>query len=227
MKNKLPFITFVLVVFSCIIALPFLRSEGKQENFVIILDAGHGGDDGGAVSISGKCEKDLNLDMTLKLAENLQSLGYEIVFTRTDDSDTDEQEGFNKRKDILNRLSLSEKNPNSLFISVHMNSSTSSQDKGFQVFYGNKNEISKTLAESIYYSVEKFAYTSRLREVKKAPDSVYLMNNCTVPSVLVECGFISNKTDESLLCDEKYREDMSYILACGIDKFCMENGYGN
>ncbi len=225
MKNKLPFITFVLVLCICFAAFPLLQSEGTEEDFVIILDAGHGGEDGGAVSASGKCEKDLNLDMTLKLSEKLSSMGYETVLTRTEDSDTDNETGFNKRKDILNRLAFTEKYPNSVFISVHMNSSTSPNDKGFQVFYGKKNGLSVNLAEAVHFTVENFAYTSRLREVKIAPDSVYLMVNSSVPSALVECGFISNKTDETLLLDEKYRDGLSYSIACGIDKFCVESGF--
>lgn len=225
MKKELSLLVFTVILVACVAVLPFIQSEGVQEDFVIIIDAGHGGDDGGAVSIGGICEKDLNLVMSKSLSSNLEAMGYHVIMTRTDDTDTDGEEGFNKRKDILNRLKYTEQYPNSLFISVHMNSSTSSTDKGFTVFYGEKNELSKKIAENIYYAVENFAYTSRLRDVKEAPDSVYLMNNCTVPAILVECGFISNKTDEALLIDEKYREDLSYILACGIDKFCIENNY--
>ena len=225
MKKELSLLVFTVILVSCVAVLPFIQSEGVQEDFVIIIDAGHGGDDGGAVSVGGICEKDLNLSMSKSLSSNLEAMGYHVIMTRTDDNDTYGEEGFNKRKDILNRLKYTEQYPNSLFISVHMNSSTSSTDKGFTVFYGEKNELSKKIAENIYYAVENFAYTSRLRDVKEAPDSVYLMNNCTVPAILVECGFISNKTDEALLIDEKYREDLSYILACGIDKFCIENNY--
>lgn len=225
MKKELSLLVFTVILVACVAVLPFIQSEGVQEDFVIIIDAGHGGDDGGAVSIGGICEKDLNLAMSKSLSSNLEAMGYHVIMTRTDDTDTDGEEGFNKRKDILNRLKYTEQYPNSLFISVHMNSSTSSTDKGFTVFYGEKNELSKKIAENIYYAVENFAYTSRLRDVKESPDSVYLMNNCTVPAILVECGFISNKTDEALLMDEKYREDLSYILACGIDKFCIENNY--
>ena len=225
MKKELSLLVFTVILVACVAVLPFIQSEGVQEDFVIIIDSGHGGDDGGAVSIGGICEKDLNLAMSKSLSSNLEAMGYHVIMTRTDDTDTDGEEGFNKRKDILNRLKYTEQYPNSLFISVHMNSSTSSTDKGFTVFYGEKNELSKKIAENIYYAVENFAYTSRLRDVKEAPDSVYLMNNCTVPAILVECGFISNKTDEALLIDEKYREDLSYILACGIDKFCIENNY--
>ena len=225
MKKELSLLVFTVILVACVAVLPFIQSEGVQEDFVIIIDAGHGGDDGGAVSIGGICEKDLNLAMSKSLSSNLEAMGYHVIMTRIDDTDTDGEEGFNKRKDILNRLKYTEQYPNSLFISVHMNSSTSSTDKGFTVFYGEKNELSKKIAENIYYAVENFAYTSRLRDVKEAPDSVYLMNNCTVPAILVECGFISNKTDEALLIDEKYREDLSYILACGIDKFCIENNY--
>lgn len=223
MKNKIPLITFLAALILLFVCAPFLKTEGECGDFVIIIDPGHGGDDGGAVSAGGICEKELNLDFALKLSSSLESLGYKTVMTRSDDADTDGEEGFHKRKDILNRLSFTEKYPKSIFVSVHMNSSTSSNDKGFTVFHGRKNEKSRILAEKIYSEVGSRAYVSRLRDVKNAPDSVYLMNNCEVPAILLECGFISNRTDEELLTDEKYREDLAYIIAGGIDAYCREN----
>ena len=213
MKKELSLLVFTVILVACVAVLPFIQSEGIQEDFVIIIDAGHGGDDGGAVSIGGICEKDLNLAMSKSLSSNLEAMGYHVIMTRTDDTDTDGEEGFNKRKDILNRLKYTEQYPNSLFISVHMNSSTSSTDKGFTVFYGEKNELSKKIAENIYYAVENFAYTSRLRDVKEAPDSVYLMNNCTVPAILVECGFLSNPSEDALLQTSGYQTKIAAALA--------------
>lgn len=219
-KQKFPFFVFVSVLCACFFTSVFLGAEPTvTDGFVIIVDAGHGGEDGGAVSLSGKCEKDFNLDTALRLSEALESMGYETVLTRTEDCDTDGEEGFHKRKDILERLALTEKYPDSVFVSVHMNSSGSETDKGFQVFFGTENEESETLAQKIWSEVESKAYVSRLREVKKTPDSVYIMKNSKVPSVLVECGFISNKTDEQLLSDPEYRKDLAYVLALGIDGF--------
>lgn len=183
---------------------------------VIILDPGHGGEDGGAVGITGTLEKDLNLDVAKKMADHFSSAGYQVVMTRSEDCDTDGRDGFFKRKDILGRFSFTETHRNSIFISIHMNSSTSSKDKGFQVFFGQKNEKSRLLAENIYASVFKNAEVTRLREVKKAPDTVYLMKNLTVPAVLVECGFISNQSDETLLNDPAYRENLAFVLYSGI-----------
>lgn len=224
-KQKLPFFLFISVLCVCVATSVFLRISSSGENsFTVIVDAGHGGEDGGAVSISGKCEKDFNLDTSLRLSEALENMGYKTVLTRSSDCDTDGKEGFHKREDILSRLDFTEKYPNSIFVSVHMNSSGSETDKGFQVFFGTKNEKSKLLAQSIYSAVAEKAYVSRLREVKKTPDSVYIMKNSKVPSVLVECGFISNKTDEELLSDADYRKDLAYVLALGIDGFIKSEG---
>ena len=220
MKEKIPVFVFAAVLLLLTLLLPALSvPTAADRGFVVIIDPGHGGDDGGAVSVSGKCEKDFNLDLSLRLSDALEKMGIKTVLTRTEDCDTDGEEGFHKRKDILERLAFTEKYPDSVFVSVHMNSSTSENDKGFQVFYGTKNERSKLLAEKIYSEVSLKAYTSRLREVKQTPDSVYIMKNSKVPSVLAECGFISNKTDEKLLSDPEYRQSLAFVLASAIRDF--------
>ena len=215
MIHRKLFWSFFLLSLSFILMMAGLAVSANAPP-VIILDPGHGGRDGGAVGVSGVLEKDLNLDLAKKIAEQLERAGYQVVLTRTEDDDTDGQEGFYKRKDILARLALADKYPNCVFLSIHMNSSSSGSDKGFQVFYGKNHSRSRTLAESIYASVFQNAEVTRLREVKKAPDTVYLMKTLRVPAVLIECGFISNKADENLLSDPSYREKLAYVLYDGI-----------
>ncbi len=217
-KNHRVFYCFFVLCLSFILVMAgFCVSASAPP--VIILDPGHGGEDGGAVGISGSVEKDLNLDLAKKMAELFSGAGYEVILSRSGDEDTDGRDGFYKRKDILARLALAEQYPNSVFISIHMNSSTSEKDKGFQVFYGLKNGRSSELAEAIYASVFKNMEVTRLREVKKAPETVYLMKNLTIPAVLIECGFISNRSDATLLNDPAYRENLAFVLYNGIVDF--------
>lgn len=188
-----------------------------EKAFTVIVDAGHGGSDGGAVGLGGTAEKELNLDTAKKLAAFIELYGIPVVMTRTDDNDTDgNSASFNKKQDIHNRLSLAEQYPESFFLSIHMNYSTGTADKGFQVFYGHKNDYSITLAEEIFNAVKNSGCANRMREVKKAPSTVYLMKNISSPAVLVECGFISNEADCEKLYNENYRMKLAFILFSGV-----------
>ncbi|MDF2684925.1 MAG: cell wall hydrolase/autolysin [Clostridia bacterium] len=212
---------FFYILILIIIILLSITAYSENNPVYIIIDPGHGGRDSGAVAADGTLEKELNLSVALNLRDFFQAAGYNTVMTRETDTDTDGDgiEKFNKSKDILNRIKYTEKYPNSIYISVHMNSSDSSQNKGFQVFYGWKNENSKNLAQSIYNIIKKADAVNRLRDVKKSPDTVYIFRNVTVPAVLVECGFIRNREDFVLLADEEYQKTIAFILFCGISEY--------
>ena len=215
MKKFLCFF-FALALFPRISASVEVKNVQNSE-FTVIVDPGHGGRDGGAVGLDGVIEKDLNLDMSQKLAAFLELDGINVVMTRNADTDTDgKDDGFSKRQDILNRLSLSEKYPNSVFVSIHMNYSTGTSDKGFHAFFGHNDHGSEALARSIQTAVDKSGLANRIRDVKKAPTTVYLMKNLEVPAVLVECGFISNREDCAKLYDESYRMAFAFSLFQGV-----------
>lgn len=206
----------------CVMVVALICGFAVSENTsTIIIDPGHGGVDGGAVGVNGVCEKDLNLLLSINLKEHFENKGYRVVMTRYIDTDTDEREGFHKKEDIQNRLKLSEKyGPNAVYLMIHMNASTSSSDKGFQVFYGSVDKRrSGLLAESIYECVEEYATVTRLREVKEAPGTVYLSRNISIPCVLIECGFISNETDANLLGTPEYRKNLAYVIYCGVERY--------
>ena len=145
--------------------------------------------------------------------------GYNVVMTRTTDEDTDGKDGFHKREDILAREELGKANPEAVFLSVHVNASPASADKGFQVFYGVKNEESKILAEEIHQLMTEYQLATRMREVKAAPKTVYLMQNLKNPCVLLECGFIGNQEDFALLTDENYRQKLALIFFTATEKY--------
>lgn len=185
---------------------------------VIIIDAGHGGFDGGAVAYDGTLEKDLNLEMALELDRLAEGLGFRTVMVRTTDRSTDsdgDQSGSKKVKDIKNRLNLMKKYENSIYISLHMNKYSTSQPNGTQVFFAPYSG-SDALAESIQSSVAEKLQPYNKRVVKPATRDIYLLYNATTPAVIVECGFLSNSKDLENLKQKNYRNELAFSVLCGI-----------
>lgn len=186
----------------------------------IVIDAGHGGKDGGAVGYDNIPEKTYNLKMAKQLQVFCQMAGLQTVMTRTDDQDTDgKNDGFYKATDIKNRIALAEKQQNPIFISIHLNSSDSKNNQGFQVFYGLKNEKSQILANAMRQAVEQSNLSTRVRDVKAAPGSVYIQKNITIPSILAECAFIKNGEDYHLIKDPAYEQRLMFTFLKGISEY--------
>lgn len=184
---------------------------------VIVIDAGHGGADGGCEGYDGSAEKDCNLSSAKKLRIFFDMAGFDTVMTRETDDDTDgDPSSFSKKKDILNRAELAESIGNSIMLSIHANLSTSEKDKGFTAFYGVMREGSETVAESITEACDESGLCTRIRDVKKAPSSVYLQQHVDRVSVLVECGFLSNHEDLALLKDDLYRQKLMFAVFRGV-----------
>ena len=145
----------------------------------VIIDAGHGGDDGGAIGIDGTVEKDINLDIALKLEKLLKFYGFDVIMTRTEDIMTcdDGLDSLRKRKvsDIHNRFDVLEKNPDAVFISIHQNKFEDNSQHGTQVFYSGNNDESKLLAESIQNSIVSVLQPDNSRVVKKSGSGIYLL----------------------------------------------------
>lgn len=186
----------------------------------IIIDAGHGGEDGGATGINGTFEKDINL----KIAQNLESMllisGFKTIMTRDDDYDISNSglTTVRERKvsDLNNRLKLIESTPDCIFISIHQNKFSQSQYWGSQVFYSKNDDSSKILASNIREAIVSFLQPDNKREIKPADKNIYILYNSTRPAVLVECGFLSNATEEQKLNSEKYQKEMSFSIYSGF-----------
>lgn len=191
----------------------------------VIIDAGHGGDDGGAIGIDGTVEKDINLDIALKLENLLKFYGFDVIMTRTEDIMTcdDGLDSLRKRKvsDIHNRFDVLEKNPDAVFISIHQNKFEDNSQHGTQVFYSGNNDESKLLAESIQNSIVSVLQPDNSRVVKKSGSGIYLLYHAKLPAVLVECGFISNPAEVKKLNDENYRMKIAILIADGLIKYLM------
>ena len=191
----------------------------------VILDAGHGGFDGGAVAHDGTVEKDINLSIAVYTKEILKLNGFDVIMSRETDSGTEENSkdsiASKKRSDLKKRLSLMNDNPNAIFVSVHLNKFTTSAANGAQVFYGcGKNEtLSKMLAQSIQQSICAALQPNNKRVIKKGNENSYLLKNATVPAIIVECGFLSNKKELELLKTEDYQRKTAFCIANGIMEF--------
>ena len=189
----------------------------------IVVDAGHGGEDGGAVGQGGLVEKDVNLAIALALAEDLKAANFPVVLVRESDVSVGDQTlstvAERKRSDTLNRVQLVEETGECILISIHQNHFSQSQYKGAQMFYSPNNEESALLAESIRQSVVSSLQPENTRQNKEAGEEIYLLTHCEVPAVLVECGFLSNPEEAALLEQESYQRDMAAAIYNGLMDF--------
>lgn len=229
-KSIIAIITAFLIILSAMLYLTFMANFSAAEassmpitQKTVIVDAGHGGDDGGAIGIDGTVEKDINLDIALKLEKILKFYGFNVIMTRTQDVMTCDVglDSLRKRKisDIHNRFELMRKNPDAIFISVHQNKFEDSSQHGTQVFYSGNDERSKELAEAIQTSVTLTLQRKNDRVVKKSGSGIYLLYHAKIPAVLVECGFISNSDEVKKLKDESYRMKLAILIADGLLKY--------
>ena len=190
-------------------------------NPTIIIDAGHGGFDGGATTDDGYAEKHINLKIALYLRDLLVISGYNVVMTRTEDISL-EDDGLStirerKRSDIYNRMEIMENTDNAIFVSIHQNHYSSEQYWGLQVFYsGNFSQYSQPMAEAIQETVAELLQPDNNRQIKECGTSVYLMYNAKKPAILVECGFLSNQREAELLKTEEYQRQISFCIYMGL-----------
>lgn len=188
----------------------------------VIIDAGHGGEDGGAVAADGTVEKDINLKIAHKTAKFLKILGFTVIMTRETDVSTSDGEVFIKRQDLENRLKLMKEYPDGIFVSIHLNKFTTSAAKGSQVFY-SKIEGSKQLGDAIQKNITEQLQKENKRVNKLTTSSTYLLYNASVPAVLVECGFLSNEAELLRLKDNTYQQKLAFCIAGGISEYFKES----
>lgn len=222
MKKKIELAMAVCVILSAFIlakqSAVFVSSEkAASQKLCIVIDAGHGGSDPGKVGINGALEKDINLTLALKLQELLSGQkNLEIVLTRDSDSDLASEGAVNiKASDMQNRCQLiADANP--IFtVSLHQNSYITSDIKGAQVFYYGQSEDGKKLAETLQNSLIANVDTDNNR-MAKANESYYLLKKTPTPTVIVECGFLSNPTEADMLLDDGYQDKLINAIYLGI-----------
>jgi N-acetylmuramoyl-L-alanine amidase len=186
----------------------------------VIIDPGHGGVDGGAVGYNGIIEKNINLNISLKLRDIFEASGFRVVMTREDDSSIHDEDSVTIRQkkvsDIHNRSKLLEKYPDAIFLSIHQNKFSQSQYSGTQVFYSKNNDDSKMLAEFIRSSVKDMIQPNNEREIKPAGKNLYILYHAKSPAVMVECGFLSNPQESVMLQDDEYQKKLAFAVYCGV-----------
>ena len=197
-----------------------LPTIAEKPQITVIIDAGHGGEDGGTQSSDGTLEKDLNLDISLRLGELLKKQGVNVILTREDDRLLyDRNVDYKGRKKLLDaeaRLKIASDNPDAIFVSIHQNAFSSPQYSGLQVWYSGNNASSLPLAESIQSSVKATLQPENNRAVKLSGSNVYIMQHIQNPAVLVECGFLSNPAEAKKLSDETYRQNLAQVICDAI-----------
>ncbi len=201
-------------------------SRYKEYAQTVILDAGHGGEDSGAVAADGTLEKDINLTVSNMIASYFELFGIKYVPVRTCDTSVCDGQYLTirerKRSDILNRYTLINETPQSVLLSIHQNYFTEPRYYGTQVFYSANNEASKSLAVNIRKTVCEALQPENKREIKPSDNSIYLLYHAKTTSVMVECGFLSNSDELTLLCSESYETKLSYFITRGLINFLNE-----
>ena len=198
----------------------FIEASKEINNSrIVIVDAGHGGEDGGASGADGTLEKNLNLQMALEVGARFEEAGYAVVYTRTDDRllylPEENVKGIRKISDLKNRCKVAEMYPDSVFVSIHMNSFGDSKYSGLQVYYSTANEDSEKIARGVQEQVRTDVQPNNNRKVK-AGEGMYLLENISNPAVLVECGFLTNPEECKKLSEKEYQKQLSFSIVCGI-----------
>ena len=185
----------------------------------VIIDAGHGGEDVGATGVSGVYEKDLNLIICSMIGEQLKEQGYTVIYTRTEDkllyTEDEDIHGIRKISDLKNRCKIANQYPEAIFVSIHMNKYGDSKYSGLQVYYKDKSDGSYALANKIQSTVKDKLQPENNRQVKNGK-GLYILDNSTLSSVIVECGFLSNVEECEKLSQKEYQKQLSFSIACGI-----------
>ena len=207
----------------------YVPADNQEVNndVVIVLDAGHGGLDSGCISVTGKEEKDINLAIMLKVRDMCKAMGYEVETTRdTDVSIHDEGvtgTGNQKRSDMNNRLKLFNKYDNAVCVSIHQNQFTQPQYWGAQMFYSNSNPLNESFATIMQQQFVSKLQPDNKRETKPTEKEIFLTYFTDNPSLMVECGFLSNPEEAKLLESEEYQSKVAFTIFCGIDEFVNKN----
>lgn len=235
MKCRLPIrkptlVFYLVLTFLAIAVIMFIISTHSRvpEHHVVaatmldvsvILDAGHGGLDGGAVSKNGTAEAPITLEISKKTQAVMGFVGISSVLTR----ETEQSLGYdplaslrdNKNTDLQKRLKIAGNYPDSVFISVHLNQFSQEKYCGAQTFYGICNSKSESLAEKLQEQMVALLDPGNTRKAKKIPGSVYLMEHVENPAVTLECGFLSNPKEESLLKNDVYQVKIALAVMSG------------
>ncbi len=219
----------IILIFSlvCYISISQIKddikavfSERIDDNTVFIIDAGHGGEDSGAIAADGTLEKDINLEIALKLATFFDIFGIDYVMIRSEDISVGDTalETIRKRKvsDINRRHEIINSYNDSVLLSIHQNYFPDKKYYGCQVFYSDNIPESEILANLIQQNIIASLQESNTRKVKASDDSIFLLHKAERPSVMIECGFLSNENELIQLKDSLYQSNLAYFITSAV-----------
>lgn len=226
-------IVFTAVAVSSAKAVKVNASVTEQKP-VIIIDAGHGGEDGGTQSSDGILEKNINLAISKKIDKILTRYGFTTVMIRESDEliyDEDLSTMRSKKSsDLHNRMKVMEKYPGSIFLSIHQNHFSEEKYSGAQVFYCKTRDGSAELADCIQKSIVSTLQKENTRQIKACSSDIYLIYNAVTTAVMVECGFMSNEAETEKLSDNTYQYEMALAISKGLMNYLQQkeaDNYGN
>ena len=201
------------------------KANTDKMQVCIVIDAGHGGSDPGKIGCDGVLEKDINLSIALLLKASLEKENLHIVLTRETDSNLADLDSPNqKRSDMQKRCEIIS-NANPVFtISIHQNSYPSPEIAGAQVFYYTSSTEGCSLATTLQSTLREHLNPDNHRQ-PKANDNYYLLKKTPTPTVIVECGFLSNPSEAALLATNEYQQKVVAAISAGILMYLQNNGY--
>lgn len=203
---------------------PYVKTfgYGEKDRIAVVVDAGHGQPDGGTVGAGGTVEQEINLAIAQKLCEVLEGKGIRTVMTRTSEEGLQGEHAGSvremKREDMNKRTEIMKTSKADLFVSIHMNSFDSPKISGLRLFYDKKHPEMKELAEIMQQKMGGVT-GAQMKAVKAADERLFLMKNPPLPSILVECGFLSNPEEEQKLNDAEYQAKLAWAIADSIEKY--------
>ena len=211
------FYVFASVVYKQNAALPVMNNGRQSKQYTIVIDPGHGGEDGGATSDGGILEKTLNLQISLKISAILKTLGIRHVLTRdTDVMLNNGNTSHKKMHDLQSRVNTARRYESCIFVSIHQNKFFQKKYSGLQVYYSKNDPLSATIAEGIQSSVKTYLQPNNERQTKMATSAIYVLDRLHCPAVLVECGFLSNDEEAGRLASEEYQKKLAFVLSAAI-----------
>lgn len=226
MKRSIAFIlSLVCMVITaytiCLRAIFLPVSAGTEEKFHVVVDAGHGGMDGGVVGRkTGVKESDLNLSIAFSLKEELEDAGFLVTMTRKTQFGLAETGAkWSKKQDMKMRKSIIAESDPSLVISIHQNYYPSVSSRGGQVFYLKTCELGKNLALGVQEKINELYAKDGVKGRVATPSDYYILDCTSAPSIIVECGFLSSPKDEALLLTENYRAQIAKSIFAGVMSF--------
>ncbi|MBE6940704.1 MAG: hypothetical protein E7455_00230 [Ruminococcaceae bacterium] len=228
-ENWIIFAPFYLLVIIIFLGIAHVGSETVttvnqrqpvERQHRIIIDAGHGGIDGGATSCTGVLESHINLEIALRLENVFHLLGYDtVMIRRTDESIYTQGNTIASQKvsDLKERVRIVNETPGAILVSIHQNTYSDSRYRGAQVFYAN-DEQSKAMGQSLQSNLIQILKPDSRRKSKSAK-GVYLMEHIQNPGILIECGFLTNPEEEALLRDSVYQTKLCGVIAATVSEF--------